>query len=91
MLASAADIVNAAVAAGLEDTLRGDGPFTVFAPKDAASAKLPDGTLENLLLPGPRDGVPVPRPPPGNVRKHLFSRRSVRSRVTVAKLTLASD
>ncbi len=36
-------------AAGLTDALRGDGPFTVFAPTDAAFAKLPEGTVEALL------------------------------------------
>ena len=36
-------------AAGLVDTLKGEGPFTVFAPTDAAFAKLPDGTVEALL------------------------------------------
>ena len=38
-------------AAGLVDTLAGNGPFTVFAPTDAAFKKLPAGTLENLLKP----------------------------------------
>lgn len=38
-------------AAGLTDTLSGEGPFTVFAPTDAAFAKLPAGTLEALLKP----------------------------------------
>ena len=38
-------------AAGLVDTLKGKGPFTVFAPTDAAFAKLPAGTLEMLLKP----------------------------------------
>lgn len=38
-------------AAGLVDTLKGDGPFTVFAPTDEAFAKLPAGTVENLLKP----------------------------------------
>ena len=38
-------------AAGLVDTLKGPGPFTVFAPTDAAFAKLPPGTVENLLKP----------------------------------------
>src|SRR5438874_8886770 len=65
--ASAADIVDTAVAAkfntlvaavkaaGLVDTLKGDGPFTVFAPTDEAFAKLPAGTLENLLKPENKD------------------------------------
>ena len=61
-LASAADIVDTAVsagqfntlvkavqAAGLVDTLKGKGPFTVFAPTDEAFAKLPAGTIEALL------------------------------------------
>jgi uncharacterized surface protein with fasciclin (FAS1) repeats len=42
-------------AAGLVDTLKGPGPFTVFAPTDAAFAKLPAGTVENLLKPENRD------------------------------------
>ena len=58
------DIVDTAVAAGsfttlaaalqaggLIDTLKSEGPFTVFAPTDEAFAKLPAGTVENLLLP----------------------------------------
>src|SRR4051812_46593757 len=62
-MASAADIVDTAIAgkfntlvaavkaAGLVDTLKGPGPFTVFAPTDEAFAKLPAGTLESLLKP----------------------------------------
>ena len=42
-------LVAAVQAAGLEDTLRGEGPFTVFAPTDDAFAALPDGTIETLL------------------------------------------
>ncbi len=42
-------LLEAATAAGLVDTLKGDGPFTVFAPTDAAFAALPDGTLDGLL------------------------------------------
>jgi uncharacterized surface protein with fasciclin (FAS1) repeats len=38
-------------AAGLVDTLKGKGPFTVFAPTDEAFAKLPPGTVEDLLKP----------------------------------------
>jgi uncharacterized surface protein with fasciclin (FAS1) repeats len=44
-------LVAAVSAAGLVDTLNGDGPFTVFAPTDEAFAKLPAGTVENLLKP----------------------------------------
>ncbi len=62
------DIVDTAVAAGqfetlaaalgaadLVDTLKGDGPFTVFAPTDEAFAKLPEGTVESLLKPENKD------------------------------------
>lgn len=65
---SAADIVDVAVSAGqfntlaaaldaadLVDTLKSDGPFTVFAPTDAAFAKLPAGTVDSLLKPENKD------------------------------------
>jgi len=64
----AADIVDTAVGAGSFDTLvaavqaadlvevlKGEGPFTVFAPTDEAFAKLPEGTVENLLKPENKD------------------------------------
>jgi uncharacterized surface protein with fasciclin (FAS1) repeats len=44
-------LVAAVKAAGLVDTLNGDGPFTVFAPTNAAFEKLPKGTVEELLKP----------------------------------------
>lgn len=44
-------LATALKAAGLVDTLKGEGPFTVFAPTDAAFAKLPEGTVETLLKP----------------------------------------
>jgi uncharacterized surface protein with fasciclin (FAS1) repeats len=44
-------LVTAVKAAGLVDTLKGAGPFTVFAPTDEAFAKLPAGTVEDLLKP----------------------------------------
>ena len=66
--AESKDIVDTAVAAGqfntlaaaldaadLIETLKGDGPFTVFAPTDDAFAKLPEGTVESLLKPENRD------------------------------------
>ena len=42
-------------AAGLVETLKGEGPFTVFAPTDDAFAKLPEGTVDNLLKPENKD------------------------------------
>lgn len=67
-MAAKADLVDTAVAAGnfstlataleagdLVATLKSDGPFTVFAPTDAAFAKLPAGTIESLLEPENRD------------------------------------
>lgn len=44
-------LVAAVKAAGLVETLKGEGPFTIFAPTDKAFAKLPKGTLESLLKP----------------------------------------
>jgi uncharacterized surface protein with fasciclin (FAS1) repeats len=44
-------LVAAVKAAGLVETLKGEGPYTVFAPTDEAFAKLPKGTLESLLKP----------------------------------------
>ena len=68
LAAQAKDIVETAVAAGdfktlavalekagLVETLKGKGPFTVFAPTDAAFAALPDGTVEDLLKPENKD------------------------------------
>ena len=48
-------LLAATTAAGLVDTLKGDGPLTVFAPTDAAFAALPDGTVESLLKPENKD------------------------------------
>lgn len=48
-------LVAAVKAAGLVDTLKGEGPFTVFAPTDEAFAKLPAGTVEDLLKPENKD------------------------------------
>ena len=65
MLATVADIVmasedhttleQAVVAAEMGEALMGEGPFTVFAPTDAAFAALPDGALEEALMPENRD------------------------------------
>lgn len=48
-------LVAAVKAAGLVEVLAGDGPFTVFAPTNEAFAKLPEGTVESLLLPENKD------------------------------------
>ena len=48
-------LVAAVEAAGLVDTLKGPGPFTVFAPTNAAFAALPAGTVDTLLLPENKD------------------------------------
>lgn len=48
-------LVAAVQAAGLVETLKGEGPFTVFAPTDEAFAALPEGTVETLLKPENKD------------------------------------
>ena len=48
-------LVAAVKAGGLVETLKGDGPFTVFAPTNEAFAKLPEGTVESLLKPENKD------------------------------------
>jgi uncharacterized surface protein with fasciclin (FAS1) repeats len=48
-------LVAAVKAAGLTETLKGSGPFTIFAPNDDAFGKLPKGALENLLKPQNKD------------------------------------
>ena len=48
-------LVAAVEAAGLVETLKGEGPFTVFAPTDEAFAALPEGTVEDLLKPENKD------------------------------------
>ncbi|MFN3615338.1 MAG: fasciclin domain-containing protein [Rubrimonas sp.] len=48
-------LIAAVEAADLVDVLKGEGPFTVFAPTDEAFAALPEGTVENLLLPENKD------------------------------------
>lgn len=50
-------LVAAVTAAGLVDTLNGEGPFTVFAPVDSGFEMLPDGTVEKLLEPSMKDDL----------------------------------
>jgi len=64
-------LVAAVQAADLVDTLKSDGPFTVFAPTDTAFAKLPEGTVESLVQPrnkGTLTGILTYHVVPGRVR-----------------------
>lgn len=64
-------LVTAIKAAGLVETLQGDGPFTVFAPTNEAFAKLPAGTVEDLLKPENKEklkAVLLHHVIPGNVK-----------------------
>ena len=69
-------LVAAVKAAGLVDTLAAKGPFTVFAPTDAAFARLPAGTVESLLQPANRDKL-----------RSVLTYHVVPGRVTAAELT----
>jgi uncharacterized surface protein with fasciclin (FAS1) repeats len=103
--AKAADIVDTAAsagqfetllaavkAAGLVETLKGDGPFTVFAPTDEAFANLPAGTVENLLKPENKDqliAVLTYHVVPGTVRTYdLEGKRQFVETVQGSKLTV---
>jgi uncharacterized surface protein with fasciclin (FAS1) repeats len=67
-------------AGGLVDTLKGSGPFTVFAPTDAAFAELPDGTLDSLLKPENKDQL-----------VKILSYHVVPGKVTAAQVTGLSE
>ena len=83
-------LVAALQATGLDKTLAGDGPFTVFAPTDAAFNMLPAGTVENLLKPENKDKlvqILTYHVVPGNVTAADVSKLT--SADTVAKLPVA--
>ena len=67
--------------AGLEDTLRGAGPFTLLAPTDAAFDKLPPGKLDNLMKPENKDELV------SILNHHVLAGRS--SAADMSKLTMA--
>ena len=67
--------------AGLEDTLRGVGPFTLLAPTDAAFDKLPPGKLDNLMKPENKDELV------SILNHHVLAGRS--SAADMSKLTMA--
>jgi uncharacterized surface protein with fasciclin (FAS1) repeats len=77
-------LVAAVTAAGLVDTLKGKGPFTVFAPNDAAFAKLPDGAVTDLVKPENKQKL-------ANILKlHVMSSKVMAADVTGKKLSPAS-
>lgn len=81
-------------AAGLVDTLKGPGPFTVFAPTDEAFAKLPKGTIEQLLLPANKDAliaVLTYHVVPGKVDSRSASKLSGATTVNGQRIALAAN
>lgn len=105
--AGAKDIVDTAVAAGnfktlaaalqaagLVDTLKGPGPFTVFAPTDEAFAKLPPGTVESLLKPENLDklkAILTYHVVSGNVKSKAAMKLTAANTVNGKALTLKVD
>lgn len=73
-------LAKALQAAGLVDTLKGKGPFTVFAPTDEAFAKLPAGTIDELLKPESKEKL-----------KSILLYHVVSGKVTAAKVTKMSS
>ena len=80
--------------AGLIATLKGDGPFTVFAPTDAAFAKLPAGTVDSLLKPENKDqliGILTYHVVPGNVMASDVVKLSSATTVNGADVAITLD
>ena len=77
-------LVAAVTAADLVDTLKSAGPFTVFAPSDAAFAKLPPGTVESLVKPENKAKLV------GILKFHVMSGKVMAADVSGKKLTPAS-
>ncbi|GAB2631708.1 fasciclin domain-containing protein [Belliella aquatica] len=85
-------LVAAVSAAGLVETLSGDGPFTVFAPTNAAFAALPEGTVDNLLKPEMKDqltGVLTYHVVAGNVMSSDLSDGQVVTTLNGQELTVS--
>lgn len=84
----------ALTAAGLVETLKGEGPFTVFAPTDAAFAALPEGTVETLLLPENKDqliAILTYHVVPGKVMSTDLSEGMTAATVQGANVTITLD
>lgn len=87
-------LVAAAQAAGLVDTLKGEGPFTVFAPTDAAFAALPEGTVETLLKPENKDqlvGILTYHVVPGAVKSTDLTEGMTAATVQGAPVTISLE
>ncbi len=85
-------LLAAAEAAGLVDTLKGDGPFTVFAPTDDAFAALPAGTVEGLLAdPAALAGILTYHVVPGKVMSTDLSDDMMAATVNGADIMIDLD
>ncbi len=87
-------LVAAVKAADLVETLKGDGPFTVFAPTDAAFAALPDGTVEDLLKPENKDqltSILTYHVVPGKVMSGDLSNDMTAATVEGSEVTIMTD
>ena len=87
-------LVAAVEAAGLVETLKGDGPFTVFAPTDEAFAALPEGTVEDLLKPENKDqltAILTYHVVPGKVMSGDLSDGMMAETVNGAEITIGTE
>ncbi|AQS47426.1 Nex18 symbiotically induced protein [Thioclava sp. JM3] len=87
-------LVAAVQAAGLVDTLKGDGPFTVFAPTDEAFAALPEGTVDDLLKPENKDkltSILTYHVVPGKVMSGDLSDGMMAATVQGSEVTIKTD
>lgn len=87
-------LVAAVQAAGLVDTLKGEGPFTVFAPTDAAFTALPEGTVETLLKPENKDqlvGILTYHVVPGAVKSTDLTEGMTAATVQGAPVTISLE
>jgi uncharacterized surface protein with fasciclin (FAS1) repeats len=91
---SLSTLVAAVQAADLVETLQGDGPFTVFAPTNAAFDALPEGTLDNLLKPENKDqltAILTYHVVPAEVRSGDLSDGMTAATVNGAEITVSLD
>ncbi|EKE44927.1 Beta-Ig-H3/Fasciclin [Oceaniovalibus guishaninsula JLT2003] len=87
-------LATALEAAGLVETLKGDGPFTVFAPTDDAFAALPEGTVDDLLKPENKDqltAILTYHVVPGNVMSSDLTDGMTAATVNGAEVTISTD